>query len=610
MYKEYYGFTGEPFATTPSLDRFFESQAHSGALNFLLAGVRSAEPFLLVSGDYGTGKTLLCLRLLDLLNREQDTDPRRILSFLGSFDYEKLLRRLLMALGVTEQDLPREERMLQDRLDARWQEVGDVQQPLHVIIDEAQELDGATLNKMRLLMNSALVGGCCPLRVYFFAHGSFLETLRQPAMAPLWQRIKRKYQLTALSIAETEEYIYYHLVKAGGRDRPRWTQEALAQVYRLTQGVPRLINNICDACLIVAASGRLNTIDGELVVQAAGQENGPGQMAKAANPQPFQAMGGAQGPSGSPAYQRGPLSQPPDSVIMGAAQPQQRPPVLPPSAGRGLPQGQAAVGGPPPLRPARPATPHVLETDSTWRRMKRLLIWGLVLLCLLLLGVQLYRAADRGWLDQIYQMFSPGKSGSAGKAPVRSGTNDAAPHRPVGQAVGMSTMPQVGAARSWQISLDKLEQRSAEQGRLSGDESPVQDKIDWNSVDGGQPYTLRVGSFLNYENALQQMQLLHEKKPQFVKEYVDPLGTVWWRVYYGCFISKEEALEAKTQASLVTARVERYPGDKLLLVVDGKQQESFTAQGGKQYTVIHRDDAKKLTWYRIHTADKKADEQL
>ena len=106
--------------------------------------------------------------------------------------------------------------------------------------------------------------GFYPFQFFFFAHLSFLSFLRileNPRLQALDQRIRRRYYLKPFTLAETKEYIYYRLLQSGALGSPYFPDESIEVINRKSKGNPRLINNICDACLVIGASQEQRTID-------------------------------------------------------------------------------------------------------------------------------------------------------------------------------------------------------------------------------------------------------------------------------------------------------------------------------------------------------------
>ena len=262
MYKKFYHMQTEAFISLPLPEVFFTSKTHKIAWNYLVYGIKSQEPYLLVAGDYGMGKTLLCLKLVKALQKKE-AYPFSYISN-SNYSYTTIVREIVKQLGLEIKH--EEESSLQSVLYEHFENQKAIQ-PFYCILDDVQEFDPMTLVKLRLLANFNHYG-VFPLRMIFFAHTSFMERLQSPSMRPLDQRIKRRYTLVPFDLAETKEYIYFRLLNAGAIMSPYFTDDAIEHLFEYTGGIPRLINNICDACLLIGASREMNEIDSSLVEEA------------------------------------------------------------------------------------------------------------------------------------------------------------------------------------------------------------------------------------------------------------------------------------------------------------------------------------------------------
>ncbi len=134
-------------------------------------------------------------------------------------------------------------------------------------------MDILTLNKLRLFANFN-IEGFFPIRLLFFSYLSFLDKLKSDIFQPLNQRIKRRYSLEPFNFQETREYIYFRLVRSGAHGVPLFTDDAIQGIFDHSKGIPRIINNICDGCLLLGASQGLTTIDKTIVTGAIGSIEG------------------------------------------------------------------------------------------------------------------------------------------------------------------------------------------------------------------------------------------------------------------------------------------------------------------------------------------------
>lgn len=262
MYKNYYHLTAEPFSTHPSTDTFFISSTHKEAWYYLLFGIDTQEPFLVLTGEYGMGKTLLCLQLLKIA---KEKGMHRI-EYVPTTNegYGGILRRMATNMGISP--LPEDEEILQDMIYDRFRAEKD-QSRFYLIIDDAHELNITTLSKLKYLSTFSY-NEFFPVVMVFVAHPSFLQDLKTSALSSLNQRIKRRYHLSRFNLEDTKNYIYYRLLKSGATGIPSFSDETIQKIFEYSGGVPRLINNISDTCLLIGASNHMASIPPTVVEDA------------------------------------------------------------------------------------------------------------------------------------------------------------------------------------------------------------------------------------------------------------------------------------------------------------------------------------------------------
>ena len=267
-YKNFYRMQAEAFGSLPVLNLFYNSGVHRDGWRYLVDGVSGREPFLLVTGDYGMGKTLLSIMLVRLMEKRRSpvtvaiTDPHR--GFAG------IVQKLAGRFGVDPSGL--DESGLLNSFYRVLEGMENIP-PISILVDDAQELGAEALVKLRALANFSRAG-YFPIQLIFFAHPDFCRLLELPQLAALGQRIKRRHRLTPLTLQETKEYIYFRLYKSGAPGTPSFTEDALQEIHISTGGIPRLINNICDAALALGAARQENVIGRETVQQARSEAAG------------------------------------------------------------------------------------------------------------------------------------------------------------------------------------------------------------------------------------------------------------------------------------------------------------------------------------------------
>lgn len=256
-YEQFFGLKDTPFRLTPDPDYYFPSEVHKEALQTLIYSIKAREGFIQITGDPGTGKTLTLRTLLKQLGEETNTalilNPR--------LSPEELLRVILEDLGLspaTMEERSKEEllRFFRDiLLEKAQQGITTV-----VIIDEAQNLPNETLEELRLLSNLETEKKKL-LQIILVGQIELEDKLKESALRQLNQRITIRYRLKPLSKTDTVAYIHHRLRIAGGGENARFSPKVLNEVYKVSSGVPRLINIICERALMAAFVDGKNTIE-------------------------------------------------------------------------------------------------------------------------------------------------------------------------------------------------------------------------------------------------------------------------------------------------------------------------------------------------------------
>ena len=243
MYLDYYGLTDPPFDITPNPRFLFYSAKHREAFNHLLYGIRERKGFVQLTGEVGAGKTTLCRAMLEQLDDRFAT--ALILNPVMS-PYE-MVKAIAVEFGLPVNGL--------DRLDIMavineflLQQVERGKDAV-LIIDEAQDLTDELLEQIRLLSNLETDNRKL-LQIVLMGQPELREKLDNPRLRQLRQRITVRYHLLPLSRAEISQYVTHRLHLCGGNGTPCFTKPALWRVYRYTQGIPRLVNAVCDKALL------------------------------------------------------------------------------------------------------------------------------------------------------------------------------------------------------------------------------------------------------------------------------------------------------------------------------------------------------------------------
>jgi general secretion pathway protein A len=262
VYLDYYGLTEPPFDITPNPRFMFYSAKHREAYNHLLYGLRERKGFVQLTGEVGAGKTTLCRAMLEQLD-PQHYATALILNPVMSAD--ELIKAIAIEFGLPVSCL--------DRLDTisvinefLLQQVERGKDTV-LIIDEAQDLTDELLEQVRLLSNLETDDRKL-LQIVLMGQPELRDRLNNPRLRQLRQRITVRYHLPPLTRHEVSQYVQHRLQVSGGNGVPYFTRPALWRVYRYTQGIPRLVNAVCDKALLAGFVAQREKIDFRLVSRA------------------------------------------------------------------------------------------------------------------------------------------------------------------------------------------------------------------------------------------------------------------------------------------------------------------------------------------------------
>jgi general secretion pathway protein A len=265
MYTAYFGLAEPPFSLTPDPRYLYMSERHREGLAHLLYGIQQPGGFVQLTGEVGTGKTTLCRCLLEQLPPEVDValilNPRlTVVEFLATMCDE---------LHVTYPAETTSVKVLVDALHGHLLEVHARGRRTALIIDEAQNLSADVLEQIRLLTNLETASEKL-LQIILIGQPELIRLLERQELRQLAQRITARYHLLPFSTRDTCAYIGHRLLVAGGNSG-LFTPAALRRVLRLSGGVPRVINILCDRALLGAYANDRHRVD-VATVRRAGQE--------------------------------------------------------------------------------------------------------------------------------------------------------------------------------------------------------------------------------------------------------------------------------------------------------------------------------------------------
>jgi general secretion pathway protein A len=269
MYTSFFGLSEKPFAITPDPRYLYLSERHAEALAHLLYGINESGGFIQLTGEVGTGKTTVVRTLLSRVPQHADVavilNPRITPSeFLLTICEE-------LGLSIGEADRNSVKQMV-DALNRRLLEAYAEGRRIIVLVDEAQNLSIDVLEQVRLLTNLETPTQKL-LQIILIGQPELRELLDRTELRQLAQRITGRYHLKPLSRAETNGYVRHRLRVAGAAEEI-FTPAALAEVHRLSTGIPRVINVACDRALLGAYTQEERKITAALVRRAAGEVYG------------------------------------------------------------------------------------------------------------------------------------------------------------------------------------------------------------------------------------------------------------------------------------------------------------------------------------------------
>jgi general secretion pathway protein A len=261
MYLQFYGLREAPFAPTPDPKFLFQSSRHREALAQLLYGVRERKGFIVLTGEIGTGKTTLLRTLLERLDR--DTHVAYVHN--SALGIEGLLEYILQDWGVKSEATSHAQRLFELNeflIEQHRQRLSPV-----LVIDEAQNLTIPTLEAVRLLSNFETASSKL-MQILLVGQPELRDKLNTPELRQLKQRIGLRCHIGPLSPEETRLYVRHRLRIAGAADAGIFSDAAIQRIAEYSHGTPRVINIVCDHCLLSGFADSKRRIDTSAVDEA------------------------------------------------------------------------------------------------------------------------------------------------------------------------------------------------------------------------------------------------------------------------------------------------------------------------------------------------------
>jgi general secretion pathway protein A len=271
QYEEFYGFVQSPFTLAPDPRFLYKSPSHDVALNQLLQAITRQEGVIVLTGDIGTGKTTVCRTVLERLDMTTFTS----LVLNPFLSVEELLIEVLLDFGVISRDVVRSGRAAaatRHELITTLHEFLVSLTPIGgkgvLIIDEAQHLSPQVLEELRVLSNLE-TNHSKLLQIVLVGQLNLLTVLAAPEQRRLDQRISLRTVLSPLSRADVEGYVAHRLSVSHGSSSVSFDAGALDLLHSSSDGVPRVINLLCDRALMFGARFGLRIITPDIVAEAA-----------------------------------------------------------------------------------------------------------------------------------------------------------------------------------------------------------------------------------------------------------------------------------------------------------------------------------------------------
>lgn len=268
MYLTHFGLTEKPFGITPDTSFIYSATAHQEALNTLLIGLGSGEGFIKVTGEVGTGKTLLCRRFLASLSDDHVT----------IYIPNPSLAPIALLLAVAEElelNLDPNETQFQliKHINQRLLELSRAGKTVVCCVDEAQAAPLESLEALRLLSNLETEKHKL-IHVVLFGQPELDRHLSDPSVRQLQQRIAFHYRLPLLRRDEFEHYLNHRLSIAGHQGASLFSPAAMRHLFRYSRGVPRLVNILANKSLLAAFGEGKYEISTHHVIAAARDTEG------------------------------------------------------------------------------------------------------------------------------------------------------------------------------------------------------------------------------------------------------------------------------------------------------------------------------------------------
>ena len=258
MYLDFYGLKENPFNVTSDPCFLYLSKAHREALTHLLYGINQRKGFVEITGEVGAGKTTLCKALINRLENRAKTafilnsnlsETQLLESVVEDFGLNSARRTKIAFLNALNNFLLAELRRDSNAV---------------LILDEAQNMKESALEAVRLLSNLE-TNKKKLLQLILVGQPELKRKLDSPSLVQLRQRISVRFHINPLKVDEADKYVYHRLRVAGSQGEVNFTDGAFEKIYGYSNGIPRLINLVCDKALLSGFVMGKKIIDAEVI---------------------------------------------------------------------------------------------------------------------------------------------------------------------------------------------------------------------------------------------------------------------------------------------------------------------------------------------------------
>lgn len=267
MYLNYYGLKEKPFNITIDPNFLFYSRTHKEAFSHILYGIKERKGFIAITGEIGAGKTTLCRALLNQFDEETKT----AYVFNPSLTGLQLLQVIVEDFGMKPEG--KDKISLFRQLNKFLLNELTHGHNVLLIIDEAQNMRNDLLEEVRMLSNLETEKEKL-FQIILIGQPELRDKLNSPDLTQLRQRISVRFHISPLQREEITYYIYHRLKVAGSEGNIDFSQDALDRIFLFSNGIPRLINVVCDRALLHGYVKDSKIIDGDIIKKSIAEIDG------------------------------------------------------------------------------------------------------------------------------------------------------------------------------------------------------------------------------------------------------------------------------------------------------------------------------------------------